>query len=248
MANRRRHEITRYGSEGRPRSFYCPGHPFVGLSLRTLSKGYYYAITDFHKLVKLDVEGNILSIRAGFGEETGRLRSPRGIDVDSSEKLYIADKGNSRIQIFDMKSGHVTEIGNDRLQAPHQLAVAEADDRIYCVDADRNKVVRFSLGQGSFDFEWGDEGEGVGQFLSPTGLAIDEAGDIYVADTGNSRIQKFSSDGRYICHWGSSGMNRGEFRKPIAVFAEKCGKILVTDQGNFRIQKFTMTARAHEGQ
>ena len=53
--------------------------------------------------------------------------------------------------------------------------------------------------------KWGGNGGGGGQFNNPTGLAVDGAGNVYVADSFNSRVQKFDGDGDYLGQWGYSG-------------------------------------------
>jgi sugar lactone lactonase YvrE len=69
---------------------------------------------------------------------------------------------------------------------------------------------------------------------------VDAAGNVYVADTGNHRIQKFSGDGTYLTQWGSHGSGDGQFQYPKGV-AIHAGNVYVTDTGNHRIQEFTDT-------
>ena len=57
----------------------------------------------------------------------------------------------------------------------------------------------------SFITKWGSNGTADGQFSSPAGVAVDSSGNVYVADNGNYRIQKFNSNGTFITKWGSSG-------------------------------------------
>jgi len=55
---------------------------------------------------------------------------------------------------------------------------------------------------------WESEKPGGGEFLRPEGIAVDAAGDIYVADSGNHRIQKFDSSGKYLTMLGVVGLRR----------------------------------------
>ena len=57
--------------------------------------------------------------------------------------------------------------------------------------------------QPTFVREWGSAGNGDGQFSGPHGIVVDAHGKIFVADTGNNRIQKFASDGTFLMKWGS---------------------------------------------
>ena len=54
----------------------------------------------------------------------------------------------------------------------------------------------------TFQLEWGVEGTGEGQFHEPEGIAVDAEGNVYVADSSNLRIQKFTSDGVFLAEWG----------------------------------------------
>ena len=69
----------------------------------------------------------------------------------------------------------------------------------------------FTVDPGAYDFDfgWGTEGTSNGQFIFPNDVAVDTAGNVYVADTNNDRIQKFDSSGSYLGQWGSFGSGDG---------------------------------------
>jgi len=85
---------------------------------------------------------------------------------------------------------------------------------------------------------WGEAGSEEGQFKGPTGMAVDAAGRLYIADTGNDRIQVFNKRGRFIAAWGSAGKEEGNFGSPGDVAVDPAGNVYVVDPENFRIQKF----------
>ena len=93
----------------------------------------------------------------------------------------------------------------------------------------------------AFIKKWGIQGSGDGQFVYPHGIAIDSSGNVYVADSGNSRIQKFTSDGTFIREWGSGGTGTGdgEFYEPTEIAIDSSGNVYVSDFAINRIQKFT---------
>lgn len=80
--------------------------------------------------------------------------------------------------------------------------------------------------------QWGSFGSGNGQFAYPQGVATDAAGNVYVGDEVNHRIQKFTSAGAYLTQWGWVGI-------PIDVATDAAGNVYVTDYRNNCIQKFT---------
>jgi DNA-binding beta-propeller fold protein YncE len=85
---------------------------------------------------------------------------------------------------------------------------------------------------------WGSEGDGEGQFRNPQGIAVDSAGNVYVADTNNHRIQKFSPSGTLLATWGSAGSGDGQFQGPQGIAIDSAGNVYVADTQNHRIQKF----------
>jgi hypothetical protein len=86
---------------------------------------------------------------------------------------------------------------------------------------------------------WGTEGVGDGQFESPGAIAVDATGNVYVADTGNNRIQKFDSQGNFLLQWGSFGSGNGQFKGPRGIAADSAGDVIVADTLNNRFQKFS---------
>jgi DNA-binding beta-propeller fold protein YncE len=86
--------------------------------------------------------------------------------------------------------------------------------------------------------QWGTSGTGNGQFMNPVGVAINAAGEVYVADQGNRRIQKFSGTGAYLMQWELPGGD-GYFDRPEGVATNAAGDVYVGDSGLHRIQKFS---------
>ncbi len=105
---------------------------------------------------------------------------------------------------------------------------------------------------GEYVHSWGTRGTGDSEFMYPGGIAVGVDGTLYVADTENARIQRFTASGDFIGKWGychmlydghgyPSGCRRadGEFSAPIDVGIAHDGSILVLDQGHRRVQRFS---------
>ncbi|MDI6809674.1 MAG: hypothetical protein QME66_11940 [Candidatus Eisenbacteria bacterium] len=107
---------------------------------------------------------------------------------------------------------------------------------------DWSQTLSFAVRTGySWNLSWGSRGSGDGQFASPWGIAVDGSGNVYVADTQNNRIQKFTSDGVFVAKWGSTGIDTLQFLGPMGIAIDGQGHIYVVDSGNNRVQKLTDT-------
>ncbi len=90
-----------------------------------------------------------------------------------------------------------------------------------------------------FVTKFGSPRTGDGEFNLPSGVAVDPDGNVYVGDTDNNRIQKFTSAGVFLSKWGSYGSGDGQFYYPEGVAVDADGNVYVADTDNNRIQKFT---------
>lgn len=91
-----------------------------------------------------------------------------------------------------------------------------------------------------FDLEFGSFGTGLEQFKLLGGIALDAAGNVWVTDTGNNRIAKYSSEGKFLTAFGSKGTDNGQLESPRGIVINPVsGNVVVADTGNDRIQEFT---------
>lgn len=124
-----------------------------------------------------------------------------------------------------------------KLRAPRGVAVGP-DGSIYVADSRNARIQKFSS-TGEPLAIIGGPGTGPGQFnnlhTGPCGVAVSSQGFIYVADTWNNRIQKFTPDGRFVTMWGGHG---SDFYGPRDLAIGPDGMVYVSDTGNKRIQKF----------
>ena len=128
------------------------------------------------------------------------------------------------------------------LSQPGGVAI-DSTGNLYVADTNNNRIRKFSVGGASLA-AWGGTGTGgfgsyadPGQFKSPKDVAIDSTGNLYVADTGNHRIQKRDLTGNWSVIAAGYSRNLGQFRNPEAVAIDSTGNLYVSEAVNHRIQK-----------
>jgi sugar lactone lactonase YvrE len=132
--------------------------------------------------------------------------------------------------------------GNGQFRAIEDIAL-DGQGNVYVADGYR--VQKFS-NSGKFLRKFGSQGNGNGQFkpLHGTGgVAVDQAGNIYISDRGNNRVQKFDRDGRFVSTFGTPGNGNGQFKHPGPLAVDRTGNVYVIDTGNYRVQKFDGSGR-----
>ena len=198
------------------------------------------------------------------------LESPRGVAVDAMGNLYIADHGHHRIRKMDAATGTISTIvgtgepgysgdGGPATQAllrdPVGVAV-DGNGHLYIADADNRRIRRVDAFTGTISTiagtgEPGYSGDGglatQAQLRYPQGVAVDGAGNLYIADSDNNRIRKVSAATGTISTivgtggWGYSGdgglATQAELEYPSAVTVDGAGNLYISDSRNNRIRK-----------
>lgn len=112
-----------------------------------------------------------------------------------------------------------------------QQATSTTTDHTEDENEEKGSVAKTSAFEGGI-------GTDLGQFDKPRGIAVDKDGNFYVADLGNARVQKFSSDGKFISAIGRRGTGEGELNEPNGVAVDASGNIYVADALNQKLLKF----------
>ena len=94
-------------------------------------------------------------------------------------------------------------------------------------------------GKGGFLSSWGHPGSADGDLNGPSGLAFDSQDNLYVVDSLNSRVQKFTKGGNFITAWGRHGQGDGELDMPWGICVDHEDNVYVADWRNNRVQKFS---------
>lgn len=171
----------------------------------------------------------------------GVLRFPQAVAVGPDGNIYVGDQFTHAIQVFTPNGRFVREMGVAGT-APGQLGAVggvsvAADSTVYVADS-QNRITRFTSG-GSFLQAWGRPGSGLGQFRFGSGYANSAGagggvaavgGAVYVADTGNHRVQRFGSGGED----GSVIIPPGTLRYPQGL-AVSGDRLIVADDQHHRL-------------
>lgn len=178
--------------------------------------------------------------------------------------LYISDTGRSRIVKYDSSGNYILAFGlptptsggptpwPGSTPGPYGIAV-DVNNKVYVADAGFSRIQRFDAA-GTLEASWGTYGSAdsslIPQLANPQGMGIgpEPTGFIYVADTGNNRIQRFDQSGTLGTRvlWGAYGPQDGNFINPRNVYVDNTSRVYVSELGelvgsvvrNRRIQVF----------
>ena len=206
----------------------------------------YVADTQNHRIQKFSADGQFETAWGGNGFLTGLFNSPSDVAVGEISKnqriVFVSDTGNSRIQLFSTDGDFLDQWGQTELKNPSGIDL-DSKGYLYVANQRGNNIYVYDS-TGTVIREWGGRGSGNGQFKAPYDVACDNTNPnpdhvlIYVADTVNNRIQKFSASGDYITQWGTEGKDPGKFYYPTSLTIDQEGLIYVTDMETQRIQVF----------
>lgn len=129
------------------------------------------------------------------GSGDGELDLVHGIAVDRDDRIYVADRRNARVQVFDRDGTHRASWQGPRIGRP--FAVAVAGERVFVVDGGDQDPERPAARvvvldrSGALLGEFSGFGTGPGQLSEPHDLVVDAQGRVYVAELGTGRVQRF---------------------------------------------------------
>ncbi|MBL8057018.1 MAG: SMP-30/gluconolactonase/LRE family protein, partial [Anaerolineales bacterium] len=252
--------VSQWGSAGpNPGQLNDPGAVDVGYSAQGAAEVYVVDSASY-RVQKFSAGGDYLR-QWGSATNTDQLWRPRGLALGLTGDVYVADANNSRVQVYSpagtwLRSWGSLGTGAGQFDAVSDIAIDGAG-RVFVAetphsdaypprDDPANHRVQVFTAAGGLLTTFGISGTAPGEFRYPNGLDLDTAGHLYVADTGNNRVQKLHFDAAtntlaFVQAWGAYGTDPGQFYYPsgIAVDAAR-GVLYVGDTRNHRIQKFTL--------
>ncbi len=176
-----------------------------------------------------------------------------GVAVDSQERVYIFNRGEHPVIVFDMEGKFLSAWGEGIFTNAHGIFI-DGNDHLWLADNQDHTVRKFTtggellmtLGKAGVSvetgFQWGSTPvqRSGGPFNMVTKAAIGPDGNLYIADGyGNARVHKFTPEGELLRSWGEPGGGPGQFNLPHSIAVDSAGQVYVCDRENSRIQIFS---------
>lgn len=225
-------------------------HPGELLAPRNLAVGpdgnLYVLDSGNHRVVVFDQDGAQLHSWGASGTGAGQFNEPWGIAIDD-EFVYVADTWNHRVQKFTLagefissfgQSGTVAELGEESggyFFGPRSLTLMD-DNQLLVTDTGNHRLQVFNR-DGAFVSTVGSLGAAPGQLNEPVGLASHEDW-IYLADTWNARVQRFSTDLSPQLEWSIDGWQGDSTENKPYLAVDSQGRVYATDPENSRVLIF----------
>lgn len=181
----------------------------------------------------------------GYTAGEGQLAELIGIAVSKDRRIFVTDVSAGRVMVFSPDGklkGVIGKTGD--FTSPAGFALDETGKKIYIVDSKKHRVNVYSLNDYSFLRTIGSRGiQGEGKFNFPTNAAIDSKGNLYVVDTGNSRVQVFDKNGAYVKSFGKTGDLPGALARPKGIAVDSEDHLYVVDAAFQNVQVFNAEGR-----
>lgn len=189
------------------------------------------------KVVKLDESGAMLASIGSKGGKKGQLDDPTDMAIATNGDIYIADRGNNWVQVFNSDGGFVKAITKSTaatLDEPAAITL-DAQDNLYVLDKGRNVVSTFSA-KGEALLEFGKGQGGSADLAKPVALMATND-EVFVLDT--NQVKVYSHQGEYRRSFAAKGSAPGELDEPLAITAKDNSSFYISERGNKRVQTFT---------
>lgn len=184
-----------------------------------------------NKIVRFDPSG-VPNLKA-----TQRMKYPLDVAIDRSGNAYVIMSKKPEIYIYDSEGKFVKTIGGTGKAAlifPTSILIH--DSEIFISDFGGKRVVKLDLA-GKFITEFKDKGE-YEAMKGPSGMHIDNNGNLYILDLGEVPIVLLSPEGKMISKIGDFGNEKGRFIYPTGVIAKSSDEIFVLDNSRNTILRF----------
>ncbi|MEP7365540.1 MAG: hypothetical protein ABI972_19980 [Acidobacteriota bacterium] len=121
--------------------------------------------------------------------QPNEFNTVHAISISKDRRLFIADRGNHRIQVFDENGKFLDQFRLGLRSSPYYHMIT-ADQTLWVADGGTQRFLKYDL-NGNFKYGWGGPGPQIGQFAGPHQFTVDQEGNLYVAEVFNGRVVKF---------------------------------------------------------
>ncbi|OGR47218.1 MAG: hypothetical protein A2X40_10405 [Elusimicrobia bacterium GWC2_65_9] len=172
-----------------------------------------------------------------------KLLSPVSVAQTPDGRLLVVDSILKKVFILDGEGRIKGELEGDPQGMGQPAAVAVSDKRVYVSDVKNHRISIYGL-EGVFLQSFGRRGGGAGEFNFPTYLWYDRsAGQLWVCDSGNFRVQWFDPDGKALGRLGENGNRPGYVARPRGLARDSQGHVYLADAAFDAFQVFDLQSR-----
>ena len=162
---------------------------------------------------------------------------PGNLALDSEGRIYVIDRANRRILIFDQQEKYLGEISPEKGLTGFNDIKVDSKGYVYALDSLKSRIYVFNKKR-EIVLEFGKRGEKKGEFDFPVSLAVDRRGWIYIADRHKNKILIFNQKGSFKEEFSQMGWKEGKLNYPSYIFIDSSQRIYVVDRDNDRVQVF----------
>jgi len=182
-----------------------------------------------------------------FNNGLGAFTFPFQITVDN-DTFFVSDYSANTVLLYQIVGSSLSYLRTfgapgsaaGQFSGPAQIAVV--GNYIYVADYFNARIQRFDKTTGAYVSQFGSPGSSNGQLSGPSGLIYNPTNSLlYVSETGNDRVQAFTTSGIYQFGFGSAGSGNGQLNNPFGLAVDSVGNVYVADTSNNRVSKFDAT-------